>query len=97
MRCAARASPLTLRPRLLALLTDAACPLLAGTLFDAALLSPAAASSVNLAEPGPRACTRLWASVLESLACLDQAVGRLRRRRLLLALAAAGGAGGVLL
>ena len=47
----------------------------AGVLFDASQLSPAVVPTINLAEPGPRACSRLWAAVLECLIFVDAAVG----------------------
>lgn len=44
----------------------------AGVLFDAAQLPLTPA--INLAEPGPRAATRLWAAILEELTLIDAAV-----------------------
>ncbi|EFN51587.1 hypothetical protein CHLNCDRAFT_140100 [Chlorella variabilis] len=44
-----------------------------GVLFDASQLSPAVVPTINLAEPGPRACSRLWAAVLECLIFVDAA------------------------
>lgn len=49
-------------------------PPLAGVLFDASQFLPPLAPTVNLAEPGPRACTRLWAALLESLLFIDATV-----------------------
>ncbi len=43
-------------------------------LFDGSHFSPLAVPTINLAEPGPRAATRLWAALLESLVCVDPLV-----------------------
>lgn len=43
-------------------------------LFDASQLRPPISPAVNLAEPGPRAATRLWAALLESLILVDASV-----------------------
>ncbi|KAL4431495.1 hypothetical protein ABPG75_006751 [Micractinium tetrahymenae] len=48
-----------------------------GVLFEAAQLRPPISLAANLAEPGPRAATRLWAALLESLIFVDSvAAGR---------------------
>lgn len=47
---------------------------IAGVLFDAAQLRPPISPAISLAEPGPRAATRLWAALLESLIMIDTAV-----------------------
>lgn len=47
----------------------------AGVLFDAAQFAPPLALTINLAEPGPRAATRLWTALLESLVFVTAAVG----------------------
>lgn len=46
----------------------------AGVLFEAAQFQPPLAPAVSLAEPGPRACSRLWTALLESLVFVDGAV-----------------------
>lgn len=49
----------------------------AGILFDASQLAPPLAASISLAEPGPRACARLWSAILEAATCVDaQAAAR---------------------
>ncbi len=46
----------------------------AGVLFDAAQFAPPLALTINLTEPGPRAATRLWTALLESLVFVTAAV-----------------------
>lgn len=54
---------------------QACTPLLfAGVLFEAAQHQPPLALSIDLAEPGPRSATRLWAAVLEELIFVEGAV-----------------------
>jgi len=57
-----------------ALTTNPATPP-AGVLFEASQLLPPATPSIHLAEPGPRAATRLWVALLEALIYADTAVG----------------------
>lgn len=45
-----------------------------GVLFEAAQFQPPLAPSISLAEPGPRACPRLWTALLEALMFVDGAV-----------------------
>ncbi|KAI3424282.1 hypothetical protein D9Q98_009837 [Chlorella vulgaris] len=42
-----------------------------GVLFEASQFLPQAAATINLAEPGPRACTRLWSALLEEMVFVD--------------------------
>lgn len=44
-------------------------------LFEASQFLPQAAATINLAEPGPRACTRLWSALLEEMVFVDATVG----------------------
>lgn len=63
---------------LVSLTTVSACT--AGVLFDAAQLRPPISPAISLAEPGPRAATRLWAAVLESLIPVDASVRKKERK-----------------
>ena len=46
-----------------------------GVLFDAAAVQPPLSLTVSLGAPGPRATPRLWAALLEELACMEPRVG----------------------
>ncbi|PRW20386.1 oxysterol-binding -related 5 isoform X2 [Chlorella sorokiniana] len=47
-----------------------------GVLFDAAQYAPPLSLTINLAQPGPRAATRLWTALLESLVFVSAAEGK---------------------
>ena len=52
------------------MLKDLLC-VLTGVLYDGAQHQPPLELALNLARPGPRAVPRLWAALLEGLACVD--------------------------